>query len=249
MKPNRNRTRDLGFYVLLIVIMIAVIFTMTGDTQTKQVEKYSDLVDLFKEEKVQSFKVDTNNGTSVLLEVRTGDPTNPTEEQSYDLYSFAVFYEDFNDIIKEQYEAGIIEEYEYSPGTVIPWWASFLPYLLIMVAAMALWYVMMNKTGGGAGGFAKFSKARTRLGSEEKNKKTFADVAGCDEEKEELAEIVDFLKNPKSYTAMGARIPKGVLLIGPPGTGKTLLAKAVAGEAGVQFLSISGSDFVELGPA
>ncbi len=97
-----------------------------------------------------------------------------------------------------------------------------------------------------AGGIAKFSKARTRLGSDEKNKKTFADVAGCDEEKEELSEIVDFLKDPKAYTEMGARIPKGVLLVGPPGTGKTLLAKAVAGEAGVQFLSISGSDFVEM---
>ena len=111
---------------------------------------------------------------------------------------------------------------------------------------MVLWYVMMNRMGGGAGGVARFSKARTRLGSDEKNKKTFADVAGCDEEKEELAEIVEFLKDPKAYTAMGARIPKGVLLVGPPGTGKTLLAKAVAGEAGVQFLSISGSDFVEL---
>jgi cell division protease FtsH len=122
----------------------------------------------------------------------------------------------------------------------------FIPYLLIMAAAMGLWYVMMNKAGGGAGGIAKFSKARTKLGSDEKNKKTFADVAGCDEEKAELAEIVDFLKNPKAYTDMGARIPKGVLLVGPPGTGKTLLAKAVAGEAGVQFLSISGSDFVEL---
>ena len=243
MKPNRNRTRDLGFYVLLIVIMIAVIFTMTEDTKTKQVEKYSDLVDLFQQEKVESFRTE---GDTIILKVRTGNADAPTEEQSYDLYSFSLFYEDFRDIVQEQYASGVLKEYDYSVGFVVPWWASFLPYLLIMVAAMALWYVMMNKTGGGAGGFAKFSKARTRLGSEEKNKKTFADVAGCDEEKEELAEIVDFLKSPKSYTAMGARIPKGVLLIGPPGTGKTLLAKAVAGEAGVQFLSISGSDFVEL---
>ena len=157
-----------------------------------------------------------------------------------------MFYEDFKDIIKSQYESGVLEEYDYDEGFVAPWWASMIPYVLVMVGVMALWYVMMNKAGGGAGGIAKFSKARTRLGSDEKNKKTFADVAGCDEEKEELSEIVDFLKNPKAYTAMGARIPKGVLLVGPPGTGKTLLAKAVAGEAGVQFLSISGSDFVEL---
>ena len=243
MKPNRNRTRDLGFYVLLMVIMIAVIFTMTGEPKGKTVEKYSDLVDLFQQEKVQSFRTE---GSTIILNVRTGDEVKPTEEMTYDLYSFNLFYEDFHELIAQQYESGVLEEYDYDEGFVVPWWASFLPYLLIMAAAMGLWYVMMTKTGGGAGGIAKFSKARTRLGSEEKNKKTFADVAGCDEEKEELAEIVDFLKNPKAYTSMGARIPKGVLLVGPPGTGKTLLAKAVAGEAGVQFLSISGSDFVEL---
>ncbi len=243
MKPNRNRARDLGFYVLLIVIMMAVIFTMTGEKDTNKIKNYSDLVDLFTEEKVQSFRTE---GSTIILEVRTGDAIAPTEEMKYDLYSFGVFYEDFKDIIKTQYESGVLEEYDYDEGFVAPWWASMIPYVLVMVGVMALWYVMMNKAGGGAGGIVKFSKARTRLGSDEKNKKTFADVAGCDEEKEELSEIVDFLKNPKAYTAMGARIPKGVLLVGPPGTGKTLLAKAVAGEAGVQFLSISGSDFVEL---
>ena len=243
MKPNRNRARDLGFYVLLIVIMMAVIFTMTGEKDTNKIKNYSDLVDLFTEEKVQSFRTE---GSTIILEVRTGDAIAPTEEMKYDLYSFGVFYEDFKDIIKSQYESGVLEEYDYDEGFVAPWWASMIPYVLVMVGVMALWYVMMNKAGGGAGGIAKFSKARTRLGSDEKNKKTFADVAGCDEEKEELSEIVDFLKNPKAYTSMGARIPKGVLLVGPPGTGKTLLAKAVAGEAGVQFLSISGSDFVEL---
>ena len=243
MKPNRNRARDLGFYVLLIVIMMAVIFTMTGEKDTNKIKNYSDLVDLFTEEKVQSFRTE---GSTIILEVRTGDAIAPTEEMKYDLYSFGVFYEDFKDIIKTQYESGVLEEYDYDEGFVAPWWASMIPYVLVMVGVMALWYVMMNKAGGGAGGIAKSSKARTRLGSDEKNKKTFADVAGCDEEKEELSEIVDFLKNPKAYTAMGARIPKGVLLVGPPGTGKTLLAKAVAGEAGVQFLSISGSDFVEL---
>jgi len=243
LKPNRNRARDLGFYVLLIVIMMAVIFTMTGDKDTNKIKNYSDLVDLFTEEKVQSFRTE---GSTIILEVRTGDAIAPTEEMKYDLYSFGVFYEDFKDIIKTQYKSGVLEQYDYDEGFVAPWWASMIPYVLVMVGVMALWYVMMNKAGGGAGGIAKFSKARTRLGSDEKNKKTFADVAGCDEEKEELSEIVDFLKNPKAYTAMGARIPKGVLLVGPPGTGKTLLAKAVAGEAGVQFLSISGSDFVEL---
>ena len=243
MKPNRNRTRDLGFYVLLMVILILVIFTMTGEPEENKIESYSELVQLFEDEKVQYFETE---GNTIKLKVRTDDPVAPVEEMSYDLYSFSVFYEDFNELINQQLQSGVLEGYDYKQGFVAPWWMSFLPYLIIMGAAMVLWYVMMNKASGGAGGVARFSKARTRLGSEEKNKKTFADVAGCDEEKEELAEIVDFLRNPKAYTDMGARIPKGVLLVGPPGTGKTLLAKAVAGEAGVQFLSISGSDFVEL---
>jgi ATP-dependent metalloprotease FtsH len=247
MKPNRNRARDLGFYVLLLVIMIAVIYTMTRSEPTNEVKSYSELVDLFQQEKVQYFATrPSSSGTVLYMKVRTDDP-KVTEDMTYDLYNFSVFYEDFHELIAEQKESGVLEDYDYEPGYVVPWWASIIPYLLLMGGAMVLWYFMMSRMGGGgAGSVARFSKARTRLGSEEKNKKTFKDVAGCDEEKEELAEIVDFLKDPKAYTSMGARIPKGVLLVGPPGTGKTLLAKAVAGEAGVQFLSISGSDFVEL---
>ncbi len=284
MKTNRNRSRDLGFYLLILAILIAVVVLMTRDASLDQIESYSELAELFRNERVKSFQTVPNmNGSTVVLEIRpeksvetdqaeeeSAEPAQPdaaevlpaeegssekekkpaeeeTVKKTYELYNFSVFYEDFHELIWEQSEKGIIESYEYEPGSGIPWWFSFIPYLLILIVGVVLWFVMMNRMNGtGAGGVARFSKARVRMGSDDKNKKTFADVAGCDEEKEELAEIVDFLKDPKAYTAMGARIPKGVLLVGPPGTGKTLLAKAVAGEANVQFLSLSGSDFVEL---
>jgi cell division protease FtsH len=249
LKPQHNRARDIGFYVLILVILLATVFTMTKPAAAKTYQ-YSEIYDLFKQEKVESFVI---QGDNLVITLKSDDgaaaasstATDTPKTVTYKLYSFSVFYEDFNAMVRDQYARGIISSYDYSQGWEAPWWLEFLPYLLVMVAFMALWYIMMNKAGG-AGGVAKFSKARTKLGSEEKDRKTFADVAGCEEEKEELREIVEFLKNPRSYTAMGARIPKGVLLIGPPGTGKTLIAKAVAGEAGVQFLSISGSDFVEL---
>ena len=204
---------------------------------------YSDVVDLFENEQVKSFEY---NGTSdvVVLHLK-GEGEEKGKTVECDVYNFSLFYSDLGDLIKEQHQKGIIEEYEYE-APESSWWLAVLPYLVVMILFMVMWYVMMNKSGGAGGAVGKFGKARTRLGSEEKTKKTFADVAGADEEKEELKEIVEFLKNPRAFTEMGARIPKGVLLVGPPGTGKTLLAKAVAGEAGVQFLSISGSDFVEL---
>ena len=239
---NKNRTRQIGFYVLILVILVASIYSMTRKTASEPLI-YSEVVDLFKNEQVDSFSLDTDG--NLVMKLKT--PFKGEDSYSYQVSSFSVFYTDLNDLIQEQKAAGILTEYDYAPAWEAPWWLSFLPYLAIMLIMAVLWYVMMNRAqGGGAGGVMKFSKARTRLGSEEKNKKTFADVAGEDEEKAELEEIVEYLKNPAAYTQMGARIPKGVLLVGPPGTGKTLLAKAVAGEAGVEFLSISGSDFVEL---
>ena len=232
--------------MLILVILAATIFSMLGGKQQEELV-YSDLVDLFKAEKVKSF---VTRGDEIVLELRTDEKDSEgeeiTETKTVELYSFSVFYQDFRELIAQQHEDKIIETYDYKEGFVVPWWVGLLPYIILIALAMWFWSSMMKQAGGGTGGFAKFSKARTRLGSEEKDRKTFADVAGCEEEKEELREIVDFLRDPKAYTAMGARIPKGVLLVGPPGTGKTLLAKAVAGEANVQFLSISGSDFVEL---
>ena len=240
MKPQRNRARDIGFYVLILVILACTIFTLTQGSKGEQLS-YSELYDLFVNEKVKSFVYDGTDNV-VVLEIRDG---TQTKEEMVSVYNFSVFYSDLSDLIKEQHEKGIIEEYNYDPPQS-NWWISFIPYILVTVLFVGMWYMMMKKADGGAGMVGKFGKARTRLGSEEKKKVTFNDVAGAEEEKAELQEIVEFLRNPRAFTAMGARIPKGVLLIGPPGTGKTLLAKAVAGEAGVQFLSISGSDFVEL---
>ncbi len=236
-KPGKNRARDIGFYALLIVILLATIFTMNLGGKKSTNVPYSEARDYFLREQVESFVAEGNKLTLVL---KNGDTV------ICELSSISIFYNDLNDLIQEQKDKGILTEYDYPPQWQAPWWASFLPYLIVMIIFVVVWSVAMNRMQGGAGGVARFSKARTQLGSDEKKKKTFDDVAGCDEEKEELAEIVHFLKNPKQYTEMGARIPKGVLLVGPPGTGKTLLAKAVAGEADVQFLSISGSDFVEL---
>ena len=226
-----------------MVILLAVIYTMLTPQQPQEELTYSEIVDMFKEEQVESFVIE---GSTLIITPKGAAETDP--DITYDLYDVGLFISQLGSLIDEQHEAGIISEYDYKTGWVAPWWLSMIPYLLIIVAFFALWYYMMNKAGGGGGapGVGKFGKARTRLGSEEQKKVTFKDVAGCEEEKAELEEVVNFLKNPKSYTDMGARIPKGVLLVGPPGTGKTLLAKAVAGEAGVQFLSISGSDFVEL---
>ena len=144
---------------------------------------------------------------------------------------------------------GILDTSHFPAPTTLPQWVQFLPWILIIVAFVLLYYFAMKKMMSGAGPAGKvssFGKAHVRMPSDDKNKVTFKDVAGADEEKEELVEIVDYLKDPHKFARLGARIPHGVLLMGPPGTGKTLLAKAVAGEAGVPFFSISGSDFVEM---
>ena len=215
---------------------------LDGDPAATSVS-YSDLRRLFMSGEVISFKIKDNKVTAELRS-NYGDTNN--NRVTHDLYDFGVFYADFADDINDGMERDDFD-YTYETGMRLPWWVSLVPYVIIIVAFFIIWNAMMNRSGvGGDKGAMRFGKARTRLASDEKNKKTFADVAGADEEKAELSEIVDFLKGPQKYISIGARIPKGVLLIGPPGTGKTLIARAVAGEAGVQFLSISGSDFVEL---
>ncbi|NLD88095.1 MAG: ATP-dependent zinc metalloprotease FtsH, partial [Clostridiales bacterium] len=164
---------------------------------------------------------------------------------TYKLPSWSLFFADAGDLIRQQKRDGIIEDYEVMAADEIPWWAAMVPYLIIIVIFGLFWFFMMNRADGG-GKAMSFGKARTKLATDQKKKVTFRDVEGAEEEKAELQEIVEFLKNPRKFVEIGARIPKGILLVGPPGTGKTLIAKAVAGEAGVPFFSISGSDFVEL---
>jgi len=239
---KKGNIRDATFYLLIAVVLISTIFLIKR-TDPSESYTYAEIRRLFTEEKVKEFFVEDNTLTLTLWEKFEGK-----DIISYDLLSFDLFFSDLNDLIKEQYEAGIITNYDYPAGWQAPWWWVFMPYVALVFIFILLWIFLFNRNTGGAGGdrTARFGKARVRQGADQKKKVTFADVAGADEEKAELQEIVEFLRNPRRFIALGARIPKGVLLVGPPGTGKTLLAKAVAGEAGVNFLSISGSDFVEL---
>lgn len=231
------------FYALLCGLLMVALYTFSANGQPKPIP-YSQAVSLFQQQQVKSFSTRDNLLTMELSSAYDGQTTVTCE-----LASTTYFREDLGDLIRAQMEAGTLEEYDYHPDTETPWILTILPYLLISVAVVFLFVFLMNRANGGGGGgnpLAKFGKANARIGIAESKRVTFDDVAGADEEKDELREIVDFLRDPNKYTAIGARIPKGVLLVGPPGTGKTLIAKAVAGEADVQFLSISGSDFVEM---
>ena len=243
---KKRTPREFGFYALVFIILLSVVYLLTthpGAGNSKSIE-YSQLYRYFINDKVEHFVI--KDGV-ITVELKSVDEELGTDVVTHDLYSVSIFYEDMKPYITEQMESGKNFDFNYARGFELPWWASIFPWLLIIVAMVIVWGAMMNRSGvGGDKGAMRFGKARTRIVGEEKKKVTFKDVAGIDEEKEELSEIVDFLKGPQKYVALGARIPKGVLLVGPPGTGKTLIARAVAGEADVQFLTISGSDFVEL---
>ena len=240
---RQNKASGFSFVFLVLVIVVCLSWLWQADTRGTQLD-YAQVYQLFQQERVESFTIDANN----TLTMNLTDELNGSKTVRYRLHDFQLFYDQLDDLVKEQSAKGIIKSYDYPPPESTNWLEVLLPWLLTAVVLALMWYFMIARTQGGMGAdrMAKFGAARTRMLTDKDKKVTFEDVAGADEEKEELQEIVEFLKDPKKYIALGARIPKGVLLVGPPGTGKTLLAKAVAGEAGVGFLSISGSDFVEL---
>ena len=234
---RRMNFRPLIFLVLCLLVVMYLARTMSRQNDIT----YGEMRQLFVQEKVQSFAINDTRLTATLKDQTTA---------TCHIHDFALFYDDLNDLVVEQYEKGIITAYDYPSAAGTNWLQVLLPYVLAMMAFILLMNLMTRMNGGANGGvsdkMAHFGEARVSSIPEGDKKVTFKDVAGADEEKEELQEIVEFLRDPDKYLKLGAHIPKGVLLVGPPGTGKTLLAKAVAGEAGVKFLSISGSDFVEM---
>ena len=241
---KRFSSRDVILYLMLLLLMIFAVNTVQQMDEADD-PTYSQVRTLFEQEKVKYFVL---NGNDLGLQIREeGDKVSTVHYQLPDL---SVFYSDLHELIDQQHESGVLEGYDYKVGIEGTWWYRMLPYLVLLLVMAAFWYMMyLRQSGGSSGGGpgpSRFGHARTRTLADQGKKVTFQDVAGAEEEKEELREIVDFLQDPQKFISLGARIPKGVLLVGPPGTGKTLIAKAVAGEAGVHFLSISGSDFVEL---
>ncbi|MBQ6184054.1 MAG: ATP-dependent zinc metalloprotease FtsH [Clostridia bacterium] len=245
LKSNRG----IIWFYLIVIVAIIFIASLIASGNTEKAVKYSDVVKNFKDENVTAFVIDQNN--VITMQLKSGKVIE------YQLRYFEIFYDDLHELISEQQNKGILQDYDYEPATSLPWWVRFLPYLIVIGVFIFLWWKFISRatgksgtssgTGGGLGGrMNSFTKARTKLGSDEKHKVLFSDVAGADEEKEELKEIVEFLRNPSKFNSLGAKIPRGVLLVGAPGTGKTLLAKAVAGESGVPFYAISGSDFLEM---
>ena len=240
----RERVSSLGVVLLLAIMALAASWLLQNNADMPQVD-YAQARQLFVQEKVQRFTVE---GNTLTLELR--ESVQGSKIVRHELYDFQLFQDDLMPLVITQSEKGIIEDYDFYQDHSVNWLATLAPTLVTVLLIGLFWYFFILRpqqmAGGGQDRMAKFGSARIRTLSDSDKSIGFRSVAGADEEKEELSEIVDFLRDPGKYSSLGARIPKGVLLVGPPGTGKTLLAKAVANEAGVSFLSISGSDFMEL---
>ena len=262
MKAN---LKSIIMLLVVLAVIVAAVSIFSTALKDKNQFNYSDMVTLFEEDLVTSFNVDGNlvitlesikpmlNPDGSFIKDATGRVVPELdskgeivkEKNSYQLsYNFQLDH--INEMALENYNdaSSNLTSYNYEVQAQTPWYQLYLPYIIFIVLLAGFYFFMMRGAGGG-GKINSFAKSKAKL-SGEKNTVKFADVAGADEEKAELEEVVEFLKDPQKYVKLGARIPRGVLLVGPPGTGKTLLAKAVAGEAGVPFFSISGSDFVEL---
>ncbi len=242
----KNSLKIAIFYIVLIGILIIATASLWDNIPEEKLV-FSQVVEMFQNEQVRQFEVDEENNLTMLVRVATADGTAGETYVTYQLRDINLFLNELGELIRTQHEAGIIEAYDYPPPYEIPWWVSLVPYAIVIVLLIVMWMFVMNQATGGKGSkINSVGRAKAKLVTADKAKVFFKDVAGADEEKAELEEIVEFLRRPEYFTKLGAKIPHGVLLVGPPGTGKTLIAKAVAGEAGVPFYSISGSDFVEM---
>ena len=266
MESNNNNDfgkiiRNVGLFIGIPLVFFLILWLFLDPRTSSSNVKYSDYVAYFENNQVESYTLDLGNGNLELTlreAFRTKDinKDGKIDERDYVLKytvpDVSLFVNDVGDMVNEYNRDPANKDskitYDYKPVSQLPWIVNLIPSLLIVVIFIAMWVMMRRSLSSidGGGKAMGFGKARIKQPVDEKRKTIFADVAGADEEKEELREIVDFLKSPKKFKELGARVPKGVLLVGPPGTGKTLLARAVAGEAGVPFFSISGSDFVEM---
>lgn len=247
---NNEKNNRAGQIIPWLLVPVIIIFIMSffigGNNGYSKKTTYSDIVEMFNNHEIAEYQL--NLGSGVLQYKKVGD----SKEYKYTVPSVNMFYDDIHRSVVENNADSTKQKivYDYKSGTTTSWIVSLLPTLGCMVALGVIMAIMMRRMNqslmGESNRTANFGKARVKTIKDGKHRVTFNDVAGCDEEKEELSEIVEFLRAPQKYNEIGARIPKGVLLVGPPGTGKTLLAKAVAGEANVPFLSISGSDFLEM---
>ena len=260
----KSSFKNILIFVLLIVTVIVFAMIISDMGKEKDKVSYGEVLSYFDDKLVQSAEYDTKSYLTLYLRVpvdldgdgardldETGIPVTKTDAKGNKVYQKVVYrlasyvqLDRVNALCEQGLDEGWLETYDFEEPTDTPWYITYLPYIAVLVILIVLYVVMINRAGqGGKNGFAR---SHAKVSYNEKNAVKFTDVAGADEEKKELEEVVEFLRDPGKFIKLGARIPRGILLVGPPGTGKTLLAKAVAGEAGVPFYSISGSDFVEM---